>query len=205
MPHSPLSDSDSTATFQIPALARRWLDSYEITEEETHSLGVWYDLSKDLLIFPIYDGSRLVCTNGRYFGSNPAYPKYITWGLKSNHYKLFPQRESNIYVLVEDFVSAIKVGRSFNCIPLLGSTIPPRLIFSLVPSHPILRIWLDPDKNQEAIKQAQIARQWHPNCGTIITEMDPKDYTDAGIKDEVESTLSDFEKLSASWNIQQIQ
>ena len=190
-PHIPMLVSphpDNMLDYDIPAKARLWLDKYGITKEEIVFNGLWYDLVKDLLVFPIYDGVRLVCTNGRYFGSDTNHPKYVTRGSKSAYFKLFP-KESNVYVLVEDFVSAIKVGRQYNCIPLLGSTIPDRLLLSLIPSNPVLRIWLDPDKITEAMKESEHARQWHPSCATIITEMDPKDYTDEGIKDEVESTI----------------
>jgi hypothetical protein len=204
MPYSPRSDSDSVATFNLPRPARDWLDSYGITETETHHYNIWYDLEKDYLVFPIYDGPRLVCTNSRYFGSNPKHPRYITWGLKNRHFKLMPSQTSSVYVLVEDFVSAIKVGRQFNCIPLLGSYIPNNLILSLISSKPILRIWLDPDKSTEAMVAVQKARQYIKNCGTILSNKDPKDYNDQEIKDYVESTFSNSEELSRIYSLPEV-
>jgi hypothetical protein len=180
LPH--YSDSDSNATYNLPERPLQWLHGYGITDDEIHSNQIWYDLRKDLLVFPIYNGVQLMATSARYFGTNSKHPKYLTSGLKNNHFKLFARNESDVYVLVEDFVSAIKVGRHFNCIPLLGCVAPIRLVLSLVPSRPILRLWLDPDKNLSSVNQVQHMLQFLPNCASILTEHDPKDYSDAQIK-----------------------
>jgi hypothetical protein len=207
LPH--YSDSDSNATFDIPERPLQWLHGYGITDDEIHSNQIWYDLRKDLLVFPIYNGSRLMATSARYFGSLPKHPKYLTSGLKNNHFKLFARRESDVYVLVEDFVSAIKVGRHFNCIPLLGCVAPVRLVLSLVPSRPILRLWLDSDKNISSIDQVQRMRQYIPDCASILTEKDPKCYDDSTIKKIVnaytpELAPSDTESTSRIYSLPQV-
>lgn len=191
-----LSDSDLSSTYDLTISSRSWLQSYGISKDEIHQAGIWYDTSKDYLVFPIYDGTKLVCYNARYFGPRQAHPKYITWGNKNGFFKLFPQPKSNIYVLCEDFVSAIKIGRQYNAIPLLGCLIPHKLILSLIPSLPCLRIWLDPDKSQEALVQTQRCLQYHSDCATIVSTKDPKEHTDQEIKDYVESSLSRSESIS---------
>jgi hypothetical protein len=164
-------------TYKLPSVALRWLDKYGVTEQERIVNRMVYDLDKDLLVLPIYDGDRLVVVNCRYFGDNPDYPKYITKGWKSGHYKLFHQPQSRVYVLTEDYISALKVGRVANAIPLLGAHVSPTLVLSCLGKCDYLRIWLDRDKADEAIRFAGRARQWHPNCATIVTEKDPKDYS----------------------------
>jgi hypothetical protein len=163
-------------TFKLPPAPLKWLDSYGVTEQERIVNRICYDLDKDLLVFPIYDNDRLVVTNCRYFGDNPNYPKYITKGWKSGHFKLFKKKDSNVIVLCEDFISALKIGRLFNSTPLLGTSIPFPLLLSILGKFSILRIWLDPDKSVESIRLAQKSRQWIPNCATILSGRDPKDY-----------------------------
>jgi hypothetical protein len=80
-------------------------------------------------------------------------------------------------VLCEDYLSAIKIGRNFNAIPLFGTFIPDKLFLSLIPLQPIIKIWLDFNKAQTAIKQTNKGRQWIQSCSTIITEKDPKEYS----------------------------
>jgi DNA primase len=182
-------------TSKLPPHALMWLDKYGVTEQERIVNRIVYDLEKDLLVLPIYDGDRLVVTNCRYFGDNPDYPKYITKGWKSGHFKLFPKKDSNVFVLTEDYLSALKVGRVSNAIPLLGTHIPNTLILSLVSKRPTLCIWLDRDKAIDSIRLAGRARQFIPKCVSIVTERDPKDYTTEEINEFV---LQHTQKFSSS-------
>ncbi len=193
--HSPdLSNFNITA--DLPSAALRWISSYGITPKELIREHVVYDSDRDLLILPVYDGNKLVSYNARYFGTNEHHPKYLHFG-KKQYVKLFvPPVVSDVFVLVEDFISALKVGRQFNSIPLFGSTISQTLILSLVYQIPRLRIWLDRDKASEAINQAAKARQFIQNIRTILTDRDPKDHTDLEIRTIVESTLSPNQSIS---------
>lgn len=178
-------------THNIPPEPRKWLNSYGLSLDEIKTHRIYYDLQKSYLVFPVYDGERLVHITGRYFGSNPKHPKYITKGWKSGYFKIVkPKEPSDVYVLVEDHISAIKVGRHYNAVPLLGCFVPHELVLSLMRFSPRLRIWLDPDKIREGIRQAAVSRQLVKDCGTIIADKDPKDYNDDEIKRIVSATLS---------------
>jgi hypothetical protein len=176
-------------TYAIPPIPNAWLTKYGITDDEIHLHNICWNPTKELLVFPIYNGAQFVGYSSRYFGSNPDHPRYINRQLRRGHFKLFAHASTHVFTLVEDFVSAIKVGRQFNAIPLLGSTVPLDLILSLVYQQPRLRIWLDRDKATDAIKFSARARQFIPDCGTIITENDPKDYTDKEINEIVSGSL----------------
>ncbi len=182
-------------SYSIPADALAWLRKYGITDAEVHKHNICWDEEKQSLIFPIFDNERLVSYTGRYFGTDKDHPRYITAGDKKAHYKLFAQEESDVYVLVEDYVSAIKVGRHFNCIPLLGAHVSLSLIISLVRYQPILRVWLDRDKASQAITFSNRARQYIKDCATIVTDLDPKDYNDGAIKSHVLGTLKSISQL----------
>jgi hypothetical protein len=140
---------------------------------------------------PVLDGERIVHVTCRYFGDNPDHPKYVTKGYKNQHFKcIFPIVRSNMWVLCEDYISAIRIGRYVNAIPLFGTYCPRELLYRLLPYRPILRFWLDRDKADSAVKQAASARQYIEDCATIVTDLDPKDYTDDQIKVIIDESLS---------------
>jgi len=185
---SALSLENASTTLSAPALL--WLHRYDITRDEIRDNHIVYDHNRDILLYPIYDGDLLVSIHGRYFGTSEHHPRYLRTDFKKSHYKVFENTTKGlIYVLVEDYISAIKVGRSYNCIPLFGSFYPKQLVLSLVGRANVLRFWLDRDKATEAITYAAKARQFIPNTGTIISEKDPKEYDTQEIKDYVESSL----------------
>jgi hypothetical protein len=187
---NPYDFSTSNITYALPPAALAWLRKYNITEEEVRQHGFFYDNDKDYLVMPVNDGDRTVFTASRYFGSNEDHPKYVSKGYKHGFFKLVvPPQHSNVFVLVEDYLSAIKVGRYANAVPLMGSFAPRELLLSLLASRPVLRFWLDRDKSISSMHQAARARQWHPNCGTIVTALDPKDYTDEQIREYIDVSL----------------
>lgn len=190
----------------LPSCAITWLRRYGITSEEsTRHHFVWDDKDSSL-VMPVLDGERVAFYSARYFGTEVDHPKYITKGNKNYVKLVVPQgRKSNIFVLVEDYLSAIKVGREVNAIPLFGTHASRDLLFTLLPHDPILRFWLDFDKAAEAAKQAARARQWFKDCATIVTELDPKEYPDEQIKSIInESILQPIESLLEQGPVPQV-
>ncbi len=179
------SFNTETCTWRLPPHAINWLNKYNITSEDIRLHSFWYDKQGEYLVMPTFNGTELVHICKRYFGSNPEHPKYITRGFKTGFFKIFPNTTNNVLVLVEDYLSAIRVSYSFSSIPLHGTFVPKELILRLLPQQPRLRIWLDRDAADKAIKQTNIALQYLPDCGTIITEKDPKCFTNEEINDIV--------------------
>ena len=173
-------------TYALPKEPLAWLRRYGITDEEIHKNGICWNETSNCLVFPILDNLRVVATASRNFSGQG--PKYITKGNTKQFYKVFTN-PTDIYVLVEDFVSAIKVGRHYNCCPLLGAHVPLSLILSLAWRKPRLRIWLDPDKRIEAMKFTQRALQYIPDVATIVADKDPKDYNNKEITEIVSGTF----------------
>jgi len=169
-------DSDSF-TYVIPPLAVKWLRKYGITDNEIIHYGILWNARTDSLVFAIRDEHGIILTNERYFGTNPNHPKYITQGNKTTNTCYFINKNTpKSLVLVEDFISAIKVARFANCLPLLGSQIPSNALKWAVERFKCLRVWLDMDKAVESLQQASRASQWVSNTRSIITELDPKEY-----------------------------
>jgi len=169
----------SDFTHSIPEKAIKWLTKYGITREEILHFGICWNPKSDSLVFPIRNSDGVVVvTNERYFGSNPHAQKYKTYGHKSQK-QLFINHPNNprTLVMVEDFVSAIKVGRFVCAMPLLGSTMPEAALRWATGRYKKLRVWLDMDKASQSLGEAAKASQYIPDCRSIITDLDPKEYS----------------------------
>ena len=80
-------------------------------------------------------------------------------------------------MVVEDVVSAIKVGRVATGLPLFGNSLPPEWMARIARLRPeSVRIWLDSNMVQKARKTAIKMNKIYP-CRTIETELDPKCYS----------------------------
>lgn len=171
------SDFDtSDFSYVVPAEALTWLKKYGISEGEQKHYGLCWNPKTSSLVFPIFNDKKLIYYQERYFGPNKDKPKYVTHGSKTQklgyiNNKNFP----DAIVLVEDFISAIKVGRYCTCAPLLGATIDGKAVKWLSDNFKRVRVWLDMDKATESLRQA--SRVPCKDVRVILTQFDPKDYT----------------------------
>lgn len=176
--------------YSIPKQARDWLYKYHITDAEISHYGIrWnpaltskqWDGPTGALAMPIFENGKVVCVSYRLF--DPDKTKSITLGYRS--YTPLTTKPTGSYsklVIVEDYISAIKVSRFLPCIPLLGSNLPDDAILRLSKGSTILLIWLDEDKCVTAIKIAQKARLIGLEAHTIYTEKDPKEQSEEVIR-----------------------
>lgn len=119
---------------------------------------------------------------GRYFGSG-TYPKYITHGYVSSTYNIhWHDKNSKEIVVVEDFISAIKVSRVINCMPLFGSSIPSGRLKVLSQTFDSLIIWLDKDKQSDYPSLVNKGSTYFDKCKCIFSDFDPKQYSTEEIK-----------------------
>lgn len=100
-------------------------------------------------------------------------------------------KETGVVVLVEDIISAIKVGEHAGVLCLHGSIIPNNLYTTLGKIAGIKRIilWLDRDKLSAATVYESKFRVWGKECSVIMTPKDPKDYSDNEIKDILKEAI----------------
>lgn len=169
--------------FEIPRIPWKWLtERYGLTLQEILDNKIQWDEQKKLLIFPVYIDDDLVMYQGRYFGSGD-YPKYITHGYVSSTYNIhWKDTLDKTIVLVEDFISSIKVSRVLNSMPLFGSSIPTRRLRVLSQSFERLIIWLDKDKQHEYPSLLNKAGTYFDSCKCIFSSFDPKQYSEEEIK-----------------------
>ena len=175
-------------TNKLPTEARVWLKKYGITPEEVDTFGIGWSESSQRLLLPVYKGGKLIYYQGRTFKpvtkSNPKYRNIRQSGAKSVFFIRGWDNVSPIQSLciVEDIISAIKVGRHMPTLALLGSYFPSDIypLYRLVKE---VHIWLDEDKYLTAIKEA---RKVSSNIGirahVITTPLDPKENRDGEIE-----------------------
>lgn len=166
-----------------------WLMKYGITPDEIKRFKIGYSPSANRVILPVYRDGALIFWQGRALGE--AKPKYLSPHIKGdNKWFVNPSVTSTTVVLVEDVLSAIKVGRVSASIALLGSHIP-NSILDICSQYDKIILWLDYDKRVEAVKYA---KRLHSLLGkqilVVATQKDPKEYPTEEIHKELEAVLT---------------
>lgn len=152
---------DSCATLPIPA--QLWLRKYEITSEEQHEFHLSWSAAYQRLILPVYDPhGALIYWQGRTFKpvtkENPKYLNIRQQGARNVHFRRFCPDDPRRLCIVEDILSAIKLGRWCSSLALLGSYLPVSLD-SVLKGYDRIYIWLDLDKLRTSLHAMQMLTQ----------------------------------------------
>lgn len=103
--------------------------------------------------------------------------KSITYGSKP--YTCIPTKEERFkdwIVIVEDAISAIKVARYVDCMPLFGSNIPGPVVGNAWQHNLKIAVWLDFDKAKNTFEYVQRFQNRGVYSKPIVTKEDPKDH-----------------------------
>lgn len=165
---------------KIGRIAYEWLLQYFSPENFPRCL---WSVSERKLYFMLEGGAYQY----RYFGDNPKHPKWVSYGINENLIHIVSSRmelsNSRCLVLVEDIISAMKVGHHIPTLCLFGSNISLKRLATLkLLGYSKIIIWLDWDKKEYAIKAAQLAQSIGLQTRVIHTKLDPKDYDHETIK-----------------------
>ncbi len=160
--------------------ARAWLKKYGLTEQEFEDNKFLWSPKKELLIFPIFVDGLMVMWQGRYFGSNPNYPKYNTQGFKNDVFYIKGKGEP--LVLTEDLISAIKVGRQYSASPLWCSNANRKQLLTYSRYYESIAIWLDSNMREQSLKLQQRAELFFREVRVVFSDLDPKCYSDGEIR-----------------------
>ena len=168
---------DLTNTF--PYQAGNWLASYGIEKEECLRDGIGWSDSLEGIVFPFYtvDKNKNVCVQGYQVRNfHKERPKYVTQGPRDDifWYHGLEHAKKRGIILVEDCVSAMKVGRYACTLPLLGSNLARRKQVDLYKSSDKLFFWLDNDVANDAYKYAASCAAQGYETQVIVTPEDPK-------------------------------
>ena len=177
-------------TQQIPAPGLAWLYKSGITQAEIRTFMIGYSPSQDRVILPVYDrDQRLIYWQGRYLGDHKRakarkYTNQYQLGREMTYFCNEGHPVAGGVVLVEDILSAIKVGRVTNAVALLFATIPRKLVQSLVErGYQTIYIWLDPDKAEYTARQLMRLRSFNYPVRRVYSPRDPKCYNEVAIRE----------------------
>lgn len=181
--HEKIVDEPNLPEDVVPCtygLGYEWLRQYDITTFEILQNKILWSEKLQWLIYPYYENYSITAFQARNFNAAKPY-KYYTKGKVEELLWTFGSPSDSI-VLVEDVVSAIKVGRCNRSMVLLGSVISiPRLMRLKHLTESII-IWLDPDKRKESIKFSNLAQTFGFSVKTIFSDKDPKEHDDSEIR-----------------------
>lgn len=168
-----------------------WLAKYDISVQEALKHGWKYSPKYDQLTFIFNDGEGgVACVQSRNFNPERAKKrKYYNSGSPKDVLPIFHASDARRrLVVVEDVVSAARIARQCDAMPLLGSYLPARKIMALKPFYEFLDVWLDSDKLKEAREIEMMAKWVGLSARTIYTELDPKEYSDREIHEYLRRT-----------------
>jgi len=175
----------------LPAAGFRSLLKYGITLEEIKEYGISYSPRYNRLIIPVTDYDvtttkrSIVTWQGRNLGKvTKENPKYIfAKGAKNNGGLLY---SNSTCCMVEDMLSAIKVARVCSAMCLSGSHVSDNIISRLTMFDKLF-LWLDLDKAGKSTHlSSRISSLLSIPCRSIITELDPKEYSTNEIKTQIQ-------------------
>jgi hypothetical protein len=174
--------NDLQLTSDIPSEPLSWLLSYGLSLKEISDNNISWCPSQELLVL-INLGTYY---QGRCFGNQRT--KYLSKGTKP----LLFYGYSDKLICVEDILSAIKIARlspEYCAMPILGSSLSEDSIQKLSGKFNEVIMWLDRDKAKDSITISRNLKQRGFNSRSVITELDPKCYSDREIKEKVVNKL----------------
>ncbi len=176
----------------LPNRVLVFLNQYYITPNQIKNNFILWSEQYERVCFPIYTPTELLAWQGRYLGKDPKKPKWFSQG-KLNEILHITKPYTSKLVLTEDIISAIRVGsqEEYCASPLFGSHVSVKKLAQYLLIYRVYKfyLWLDKDKEIESYKYAQRARQLGIDCVTIVTDKDPKAYTD----EEITTILKDYD------------
>lgn len=182
-------------TLDIPADASPWLTLGGVGPDLAHGYGIGYSPSLDRVVIPVYWDGKLTSVQARAIRPWQK-PKYInpkgvarTAVLKSRSEFMLPSANPlpDVCVLVEDGLSAIRVGRLQPAYAALGTSLSDRAILDIISTYKTVILWLDGDAAGQEAKKS-IRQQLHAyglKVLTIVTEKDPKRLTNEEIRNNL--------------------
>lgn len=179
-------------TLDIPADATPWLTLGGVGPDLARGYGIGYSPSLDRVVIPVYWDGKLTTVQCRAIRPWQK-PKYInpkgvarTAVLKSRAEFMLPSADPrpDTCVVVEDGLSAIRVGRLQPAYAALGTSLSADAILDIITKYKTVILWLDGDAAGQEAKKAirlQLIR-YGLTVETVVTDKDPKRLTNEEIR-----------------------
>ncbi len=185
-------------TSEIPPAGLAWLYKAGLEDIDIKRFNFGFSPTLQRVILPVYKrvaqgNNKLVYYQARYLQKpSEKHPKYINVRAKSreNIYFHADHLQEETVVLVEDILSAIRVGNHLPTLGLLYAYVPDDLIYSLSRAYSQIILWLDPDKHGRMMDRVRTYRSMGLNVVMIRSGEDPKFYTDDEIAEKLETAMA---------------
>lgn len=171
---------------EVPNHAWEWLLKFGISADYWRDK-IGYSEIRERLIFRVGDPLRF--SIGRYTPKGNADSLVRKWHIFGDcHQAAVPVGNGSILVLVEDIISAHKVGCVGHALPLFGTKLyPAHIQYIKKQSKPVI-LWLD--KDQEGTlhsKASNIEVLTGLPCSVLTTDKDPKELSYESITNHIDS------------------
>lgn len=172
------------ATREIPANAWKWLLQYGLSYSYWKKY-LWWSEKDSRLVFTVGEPPNF--STGRYLGTEKK-AKWFHYGdCHKNPFVIGNVFDTEKVVLVEDLISAHKVGQVVPAIPLFGTNLFPALVPVLRHLRAPITMWLDKDQEQHARKRAnRLGILTGLPVSYVFTDQDPKSLSLQRIKEVLE-------------------
>jgi len=172
------------------AEAVAWVAQYDVSVAELIRHNVkWSEKYKQLIFFWYHQEipSRIGCIQARNFYKGGK--KYYNQGRPSDVLPIYRHvnNSGKRIVITEDVISAIRVSRNEDAMPLLGSYLSKDKILTFKQcAYSEVVFWLDHDKYAEAVHYGDLIKMIGMRSRVIRTDLDPKCYSDLDIMRNLE-------------------
>lgn len=169
----------------MPPKALKWLLSCGITFQLQKKHGILWSPSRQMVCWKIRgeQTKQQIAWQGRCFAED-AKSKYYIGGNVHDDYTIIPHSYTDeTVVLVEDYLSAIRVSEHLPCMPLFSCVCSLAVLQQLLTRFNSIIVWLDSDKLDNARKIASDASMLGLPASVLYTPKDPKEYNDQQIKE----------------------
>lgn len=166
-----------------PKEALGWLYRYGLTDDEINQYGIRYNARTGRVALPIHNNGELqLVLERRIFDLDRDAKKYRQWIAVDNpiHTQAFGTN-SDLLVLVEDYLSAVKLSRYTSTFPLLGVSLKTNQLVELLRTdYKRMVVWLDDDNTVVRRRQRSLRdrlAQYVPTSLVRGIGKDPKECT----------------------------
>jgi DNA primase len=179
-------------TTDIPATGLAWLYKYNLNDADISYYNIQYSTTLNRVVLPVYDSNmELVYYQARNLGEitarSPKYMNVKARGRKDIYFDVGDiENPTDDCVIVEDILSAIRVGKHLDTVALLNAYIPDELLLRQLITYEKIILWLDPDKWDRMSRKVKRFRSFNYDVIMIRANQDPKYYTDVEIAEKLE-------------------
>lgn len=172
--------------FELPKKSWDYLRQYSLTEEDIHANKIMWSESYQRTIFPYFGKDGLLGWQGRTHNPSDKRKWYSQGNLKDLLHICSSRGSSTTkrsIALVEDIISAIRVGHVLQATPLFGSHLSLNQALRIHLLADVLILWLDKDKEQYSIQRAKQLRDLGIPTYSVISDQDPKCYNNKEVEE----------------------